>query len=651
MADAEPTLDNLTFILGSGRSGTSLLRVMLAGHPGLFSPPEMVIAPFETMAEREAWMKVRYWEKGGLRRALMDLRGIDVEEAKQAVAALGERTTPEVYAELSRLVGGRMIVDKCPHLSIAGDTSLLERTLRWFPDAHYLWIVRHPGSVIRSFQNMPMAEVMLQGFDGGAEKVWTVANATTQAFLATVPEDRWAMVRYEDLVRDPRTEMERACAAMGVPFDEATLTPYEGDRMREGPRGARAIGDPNLASRGSIQPELATRWLEGFDPRTLGDEARALAEALGYDLSAENLPPIARLSDAMGALLQTAQELEAGIDIPMDLDAVEGRRFLLRMLSASVDTWVEQWDADRPAFHHSEGSTRKMFADCPDADYLRAPIQTGAGRVYRLRGRMPEGTVYAGVLLYGKGGRIGNRLRDDQLGADADGSFELRISTEPQEGVWLEASGDETAVLVRQYFTDRAAQRPLELDIELLSPTPAPNAPLDAVGLTTRVEKSTRMLRSIFERTTTAYRMGHAIGLNTFAPIGGEQLFPTPDNEYQVAWYRFGADQVLMVRGRLPKARYFSFTLCNAWLESFDYERHRCVLNHTQIEADADGRFEVCLAHEDPAHPNWLDTGDHHAGWIIARSLLPEGDLHPLETQVMYRKEWEAVREGRGPGQ
>ena len=37
-------LPKITFILGTGRSGTTLLRVMLDGHDKLFSPPEMFLA-------------------------------------------------------------------------------------------------------------------------------------------------------------------------------------------------------------------------------------------------------------------------------------------------------------------------------------------------------------------------------------------------------------------------------------------------------------------------------------------------------------------------------------------------------------------------------------------------------------------------------
>ncbi|MEH1949605.1 MAG: phosphopantetheine-binding protein [Nostoc sp.] len=46
-------LPGIIFILSSPRSGSTLLRVMLAGHPSLFSPPELHLLPFNTMRERE----------------------------------------------------------------------------------------------------------------------------------------------------------------------------------------------------------------------------------------------------------------------------------------------------------------------------------------------------------------------------------------------------------------------------------------------------------------------------------------------------------------------------------------------------------------------------------------------------------------------
>ncbi|HEX9943146.1 MAG TPA: amino acid adenylation domain-containing protein, partial [Thermoanaerobaculia bacterium] len=42
------------FVLSPPRSGSTLLRVMLGGHPGLFAPPELELLSFDTLAERKA---------------------------------------------------------------------------------------------------------------------------------------------------------------------------------------------------------------------------------------------------------------------------------------------------------------------------------------------------------------------------------------------------------------------------------------------------------------------------------------------------------------------------------------------------------------------------------------------------------------------
>jgi hypothetical protein len=612
---------------------------MLAGHPAIFSPPEMVLAPFATMAERKQKLAERFWEKGGLRRALMELRGLSVEDAKDLENSFDDRTVPEVYDWLFAALGDRLLLDKCPHLVAAPEA--LTRLAQWYPDARWIWILRHPGSVTRSVENMPMAEVMLQGYAPDARSIWYHANRNLQRFLEGIPADRKVTVHYEALVADPRPVMEQVCATLGLPFDEAVLHPYEGDRMREGPPGARAVGDPNMAGRGKIEPELATKWLEGFDPASVSPETHALARELGYDLGALPPPPIARTRMAMNALWDAARDVEAKMRMPSDLDAVEGRRFLLRMVSASVDLFVEEGDVEAPHFHHSEGPTRKMFADCPDADYLRAPIALGPGRVYRVWGEVPPGTTYVGILLYRRGGKVGNRLPDSAF-VRPGGSFEVFVTSDPAPmtapGTWLRGEGDETAVMVRQYFTDRSTQRPIVLHVERIGAS-RELVPMDATRLARDLDRARRNLEAVFKRTLDAYTFASQMALNRFLPIEGEQLFPTPDNTYLVCWYRFGADQVMFVRGRFPKARYFSLTLYNAWMESLDYTRAQVVLNHTRIRTEPDGSFEVCLAHADPGHPNWLDTTGHHAGYVLARALLAEEAIPVPTIEVRYARE------------
>ena len=340
------------------------------------------------------------------------------------------------------------------------------------------------------------------------------------------------------------------------------------------------------------------------------------------------------LTDSLNKLWQTAVQLEQSTNIPQELDAVEGRRFLLRILSASVDSFVEYIDANRPAFRHSESAHRKMFGDCPDADYLQAPIDLRDGRSYTVKGQIPKDTLYVGVMLYGRGGQIGNRLTDEELSMDDEGNFELLISADPKQNPDLLGEGDEPLVMVRQYYTDRKIQPPVTLEIELMDDAPT-LTPLDPTWLAKRIELSRRMLGSIFARTLDAYQRVANFPENTFVDVPVDLLFPTPDNSYRICWYELNHDQVIIVRGTLPKARYFSFTLYNVWLESYDYTRHPIILNHEQIELDEEDRFEIYVSGKKDGFTNWMDTAGHNSGYLVARSLLIEGTQPEFEVQVI----------------
>ena len=71
------------FVLSPPRSGSTLLRVMLGGHPRLFAPPELELLSFNTLAERRAAFSGRdsFWLEGVIR-AVMEIRGCGAEEAR-----------------------------------------------------------------------------------------------------------------------------------------------------------------------------------------------------------------------------------------------------------------------------------------------------------------------------------------------------------------------------------------------------------------------------------------------------------------------------------------------------------------------------------------------------------------------------------------
>ena len=283
-------LSPAAFILSSPRSGSTLLRVMLAGHPDLYSPPELHLLPFETMAEREAELGISQLAEG-LKRAFMSLKGIEAAKSQQLVDNLIKEnlSIKEVYQLLQQLAGDRLLVDKSP--TYASKRETIEKAETLFKGAKYIHLVRHPYAVIESFTRMRMDKLI--GSENTepyqlAESIWKDSNQNILEFAREIDPDRYHLVRYEELVSQPRQVMEGICKFLDIPFDPAVLTPYQGDRMTDGVhRNSMSLGDPNFSDRNSIEAKLAEKWREIKLPNVLGSYTQQIARNLNYELTEE----------------------------------------------------------------------------------------------------------------------------------------------------------------------------------------------------------------------------------------------------------------------------------------------------------------------------------------------------------------------------
>ena len=278
------------FILSSPRSGSTLLRVMLAGHPGLSSPPELHLLPFDTMREREQELGVSQLGEG-LKRAFMALKNLDAAQSQQLVDELIESnaTVKEVYQQLQQLAGDRLLVDKSP--TYASNRETLEKAEAIFEGAKYIHLVRHPYSVIESFARMRMDKLVGSG-EGDpyelAELIWRESNQNILNLAEDIDPDRYHLVYYEDLVSKPQTVLEGICEFLQVPFDAAVLTPYQGDRMTDGVSDtAMSLGDPNFLKHQTIDAQLAETWKAIKLPGMLSNYTQQLAQQLKYELPQE----------------------------------------------------------------------------------------------------------------------------------------------------------------------------------------------------------------------------------------------------------------------------------------------------------------------------------------------------------------------------
>ncbi len=329
----------MLFVLSSPRSGSTLFRVMLAGHKQIFCPPEISLLFFKDMQEWQQNVSFGQdftWPAEGLHWALVELLKLEPEQGWAEIERLvaENHTVPDVYHRLQTLAGDRLLVDKTPPYAM--DMETLRRAEQIFDGALYIHLVRHPYAMMESFLRVRLDQQFSSSlFEDAnpdpyivAETIWATANRNLSTFLKDVDPARKRVVRYEDLVQQPEKIMRDLCQLMNLPYEPALITPYDGRRERM----MGGIGDPNILTHTGIDPTLADTWREISLPRRLDPSTRQLAEQYGYELpdnyqatngerpfpATETAPPTAEtdinvddLSDAdVAALLSQLLEAE-----------------------------------------------------------------------------------------------------------------------------------------------------------------------------------------------------------------------------------------------------------------------------------------------------------------------------------------------------
>lgn len=277
----------IAFILSSPRAGSTLLRVMLAGHKDLVSPPELHLLPFANMQDRQKELEASHLGEG-LIRTLMNLKQISADESETLVNQWVKEnlSVAEVYQLLQELSGNRLLVDKSPTYAIAKET--LFHSERMFSHAKYIHLIRHPYSVVESFARLRMDKLV--GLNHGnpyeiGESIWQKTNQNILDFIKEIDDQKVYQVYYEDLVTQPEKIMREMCDFLEVPFSESVLNPYEGERMTEGVHNqSMSVGDPNFNTRRHIDPKLADHWRKVELPIFLNPVTANLAQSFNYQL-------------------------------------------------------------------------------------------------------------------------------------------------------------------------------------------------------------------------------------------------------------------------------------------------------------------------------------------------------------------------------
>lgn len=288
------------FILCPPRSGSTLLRVLLAGNPDLFAPPELELLGFDTLKDRRLAHqgKTDFLLEGSIR-ALMELMGCDADAARrrETECEASGMTTKQFYAFLQGLLGRRMLVDKTPTYSL--DLETLRRAEQDFAEPLYIHLARHPYGMIRSFEEAKMDQVFFRyehsyNLRQLGELMWIVSQQNILHFLETIPGSRRLLVRFEELVTAQQPVVESICRFLGLDFHPGMLRPYEDkkSRMTDGTHPlARGLVDVKFNTHRAINPAVAELWKQEYRDEFLSDVSWELAERLGYPRSSASQPP------------------------------------------------------------------------------------------------------------------------------------------------------------------------------------------------------------------------------------------------------------------------------------------------------------------------------------------------------------------------
>jgi GT2 family glycosyltransferase len=212
-----PTCPDPVFVIGSPRSGTTVLATALAEHDQLWTSGESYFL-FHLLRDGHA--------EGAFERS-MEVPGprwLRVEEvSRQELLAYLGMGLNALYTSRS---GGRRWIDHTPLYTLVADT-LAEA----FPGASFIHILRDGREVVNSMlkfagsvegdnarfieRTVPWANDVREACDAWRQHVEVATN-----FCEAHP-DRAMVVRYEELVAEPRTTFREIHGFLGVPDDPA----------------------------------------------------------------------------------------------------------------------------------------------------------------------------------------------------------------------------------------------------------------------------------------------------------------------------------------------------------------------------------------------------------------------------------------------
>lgn len=254
----ESIQDRLVFLIGSPRSGSTLLSRVLGAHSEIFAPEEPHLitpiahlgyydsvesAPYDPIITRQAT------------RALVSALPGGEQEYLEALRAYTDKIYSGLFAAEAANSDGsgsaRRLLDKTPAYALS-----LDFLARLYPTARYVVLTRHPMAIWSSF---------VDSFFDGDDQVAHAHNPLLERYVPAIARFlRTAKVpihhvRYEQLVQEPETTARNICEFLNTDF-EPSMVNYGSAPGARG-QSTRGLGDPTtVAQHSRPTTESLAKW-------------------------------------------------------------------------------------------------------------------------------------------------------------------------------------------------------------------------------------------------------------------------------------------------------------------------------------------------------------------------------------------------------
>ncbi|MBM7556928.1 sulfotransferase family protein [Halanaerobacter jeridensis] len=221
---------NPFFVIGSGRSGNTLLRSVLCNHSKVGIPPESYILGLMS----RKWQTLNFLEWEDLVKVIVGT----LESHPQFFT--WETNLFPVYQRLLKLDKDNRslakIIDeiycyycdqKFPEAELWGDkTPINTLNLGWidriFDDVKYIHIIRDGRDAVNSYLKMGRYENVEE-----ASWRWNKSIQLARNFGRTKSSNEYLEIKYEEFVSSPENEIEKVCNFLNLNFEEGMTKHHE----------------------------------------------------------------------------------------------------------------------------------------------------------------------------------------------------------------------------------------------------------------------------------------------------------------------------------------------------------------------------------------------------------------------------------------